>query len=147
MLGHMTQHIVEFPDAVVANYMERVRHLAPAARRQLDVRIRQAMLYGAWITHPQLLLMSPWVLFRSLLFIRAAIRTSDIAAEVEYRTFFDDLRRQDWTVAGRGRVALGLVILRLRGVNPQGAFQAYRAGMDAFVPHRAIGWTDEITSP
>ena len=141
MLSAMTQHVIEFPDTVVANYMERVRHLAPAARRHLDVHIREAMLQGAWITHPELLLMSPVVLFRSLLFIRAAIRTPVIDAEIAYRSFFAELRRQHWTVAGCGRVALGLMILRLRAVNPEGAFRAYRSGMDAFVPHQAIGWS------
>jgi hypothetical protein len=142
ILPTMTQPIVEFPDPVVANYMERVLHLAPAARRHLDVHIREAMLQGAWITHPSLLVMSPIVWLRSMLFIRGAIRTADIAAEIEYRSFFAALRRQGWTIAGRGRVALGLILVRLRAANPEGALRAYLSGMDAFVPHRAIGWTE-----
>lgn len=138
--GAMAHEIVDLPDDVVANYMSRVRSMSLAAHRKLDVHLLDAFLDGVWLTHPIVMLMSPIVIYRSWMLIRGASWTLDAAAAHEYRVFFDELRTQGWTLAGRGRVALGILILRQRMVRPEAAFRAYRAGMDAFVPHQAIGW-------
>jgi len=143
----VTEHpFREYPDPVVAAYLERVRSLPDSQFARLNQLPEKRVVRWndplSWLFAPILLLIS----MRQAL-LRSAMRRFGMGGcrdpEVlrEYKIFWAQLAHRGATGTGETKIALGLLWVRSRDGLPE-ARENYLKSMDAFVPISSIGWTN-----
>jgi hypothetical protein len=145
-----TKSLCEFPEPIVAAYVDRVRNLSDAQLTSLN-RLPHTSLVrwsdpATWWLAPIaacMWLTSMWRLWMIHRIGTAGCR--DVGALREYRLLWNDLSHRGWRPIGESRIALGLYTLRWRHVLAD-ARHKYTTTIGAFVPSAAIGWTDHEAS-
>ena len=133
--------VFEYPDPIVATYMERAARLTAGDRKLLDPVVRNI--------NPFLL---PWALVHNLrarFHCAKAIRRSlmgcqDPVVRARYGTFYKGLALDGWKWGAIGLVALGLFAVRLR---TQSSARAYDRLLGTVLSRVVIGWHDADTGP
>jgi hypothetical protein len=136
--------LYEFPDPVVAAYLDQVRALPErqfATLNQLPdeplVRLRRP---ATWVLIPIAVWMglaSRWRRWMTHRIAEAGCRDSD--ALREYRLLWAQLAHRGWHPVGESRVTLALYVLRWRRIL-EDAPSKYSSTIGAFIPASSIGW-------
>lgn len=144
------ERLYEFPDAVVATYLQRSIALA-AERQRVDAAAEATQYAGGrrWIPvlASVLVRLNPlnwgWALMTPL-FARAlrrytAVECTDSVALAAYDAFWGQLKREDLTSSARAGLTYGLWLLRHRNDMPDTHLR-YARIVGKYVPAPAIGW-------
>ena len=131
----------EFPDPVVTAYMEHVARLSAGDRKLLDLVVRDG--------HP---LLFPWVWAHNLrarftcaqLLRRSVAGCRDAVARARYGAFYRQLFLDEWKWGAAGRVAVGLLAVRMR---TQTGARLFDQAMGQVLSRMVIGWRDGDTRP
>jgi hypothetical protein len=136
----------DYPDAVVANYLDRVQALEPMQRDALDGSAL-TFFFQSLIT---LRLEGAMAAAVAPLVARAGIKMSIAEATpealLEYRKFWENIRRQGWGVFGQMKIAAGLYAVRKRIEDQGDAQRHYQRVMGKIVPRESVGWIDAPTA-
>jgi len=135
----------EFPDPIVANYLERVRLLSDAqfvALNQLPMLrlVRWNVLTTWWLAPVEIWMWVARATRRRIMRQFGMAGCSDHAARRAYQDLWADLTRRGASPIGEMHIAMGLQVVRFRNVLP-GAPEKYAKHIGAFVPRSSIGWT------
>jgi hypothetical protein len=135
---------LEFPDPVVARYLERIAELPVADRKLLDFSVRD---YGARV--PIHLLPFFWlhnvqIRLRCFVFIRRSVMAcTDRPARQRYQQFYRELFLAEWPAGAVGRVAVGLMAVRGR---EHGTSRVFEVAVGRVLSRATIGWRDDAIS-
>lgn len=130
----------EFPDPVIARYLQCVRDLPD---RRLDWLQNEGKLppwswlfpFTWWLTVREA--GTAWAMRR---LAEAGCRAPD--ALLQYRRLWKLLVKRGWPRSAQTRVAYGLVALRTRRRRPD-AREQYMSAIGAFIPIELLGWADD----
>lgn len=141
----MRRTLCEYPDPVVAAYMRRVQALTPNARATLGEPVWPRVRKLHWFFIPKLLYYWSMAALMAHGAVVAATRTDDSEARVAYQLFWNQLRKNKWSLVTRGKVAWGLLAVRSRANDATGAVRLYRR-METLIPRASIGWAESATT-
>lgn len=135
---------LEYPDAVVASFLKRVRSIPAeadeptwASRRravlQVDGWTRRAIGLAALGLHAATL---SFISTSSLWFVRSP------NARAAYRSLFRDLRKAGWGLERRASIAYALCAIRSRTVG-ESAMRLYERTMQSRISRQSLGWSQQ----
>jgi hypothetical protein len=137
--------LFEYPDTVVATYLDRVARLPVADRELLDQVVREYGLFVPPHSLPFVWLHNLRVRINCFKFIRRSVMgCRDSVIRDHYSRFYQQLFTADWPSGAVGRVALGLFGVRMR--TDDGA-RMYDLAVGHLLSRAAIGWRDQDTRP
>lgn len=132
----------EFPDPVIATYLQTVRALpvpTTVARRRAHVDDwRSQQRVWTKIIHRCV----TWLVAATVrMSIASATWTvKDPSAKAVYRSVVTELRKRGWPNESTLQVVNGLTALRSRDITRASGDRLYRTSMESIVPRETIGW-------